>query len=69
LHWHSFGALTGRAAFVIDSYADGAGSTKGRLFGRVVLFHADDSDTTRSAAGRAAPGKRRVRARCCLIAA
>jgi uncharacterized protein DUF6920 len=39
---------------VIDRYADAAGSTEGRLLGRVTLFHAEDSDTARSAATRAA---------------
>ena len=35
-------------------YADGAGTTEGRLLGRFTLFHADDLDTTRSSAARAA---------------
>jgi hypothetical protein len=39
---------------VIDRYADGVGGTEGRLFGRVSLFHAEDVDTARSAATRAA---------------
>ncbi len=39
---------------VIDRYADGAGSTEGRLLGRVTLFHAEDVNTARSAATRAA---------------
>jgi hypothetical protein len=39
---------------VIDRYADAAGSTEGRLFGRFTLFHADDVNTARSAATRAA---------------
>ena len=39
---------------VLDRYADGAGSTEGRLLGRVTIFYADDPDTARSAAGRAA---------------
>jgi hypothetical protein len=39
---------------VVDRYADGAGVTEGRLLGRLTLFHADDLDTTRSAATRAA---------------
>jgi hypothetical protein len=39
---------------VIDRYADGAGSTDGRLFGRVRFLHAADADTARAAAGRAA---------------
>ena len=51
-------ARVGRGSFtplvVTDRFADGAGSTDGRLLGRVPLFHADDPDTGRSAAGRAA---------------
>jgi hypothetical protein len=39
---------------VVDQYADAAGSTEGRLLGRVTLFHAEDLDTARSAAARAA---------------
>jgi hypothetical protein len=39
---------------VVDRYADGAGVTEGRLLGRLRLFHADDLNTTRSAATRAA---------------
>ena len=39
---------------VIDRYADAAGSTEGRLLGRVTLFHAEDVNTARSAAARAA---------------
>jgi hypothetical protein len=39
---------------VVDRYAGGAGSTEGRLFGRVPLFRAADPDTARSAAGRTA---------------
>ena len=39
---------------VMDRYADGAGSTEGRLLGRVTVFRADDANTARSAAGRAA---------------
>jgi hypothetical protein len=39
---------------VTDRYADGAGATEGRLFGRRTLFRADDRHTTRSAAGRTA---------------
>jgi hypothetical protein len=39
---------------VVDRYADGAASTEGRLLGRATLFHAEDADTVRSAAGRAA---------------
>jgi hypothetical protein len=39
---------------VVDRYADGAGSTEGRLLGRLTVFQAEDLDTTRSAAGRAA---------------
>ena len=39
---------------VTDRYADGAGSTEGRLFGRLRFLHADDANTARAAAGRAA---------------
>jgi hypothetical protein len=39
---------------VTDQYADAAGSTEGRLLGRVTLFHAEDLNTARSAATRAA---------------
>jgi hypothetical protein len=39
---------------VTDRYDAGAGSTEGRLAGRIRLFRADDADTARSAAGRAA---------------
>jgi len=39
---------------VTDHYADAAGSTDGRLLGRVTLFHAHDGNTARSAATRAA---------------
>jgi uncharacterized protein DUF6544 len=39
---------------VTDRYADAAGSTEGRLLGRVTLFHAEDVNTARSAAMRAA---------------
>jgi hypothetical protein len=39
---------------VLDRFADGAGSTEGRLFGRRRVFGAEGEDTTRSAAGRAA---------------
>jgi hypothetical protein len=47
-------ARIGRLLVVVDGYADGAGSTEGRLFGRRRLFGSDDPDTVRSAAGRAA---------------
>ena len=39
---------------VVDSYGDGAGSTEGKLFGRLRFMHADDENTARAAAGRAA---------------
>ena len=39
---------------VTDRYADAAGSTEGRLLGRVTLFHTEDVNTARSAATRAA---------------
>ncbi len=46
------GAL--RPLRVVDRYRLGAGSTEGRLFGLLRFMHADDQNTTRSAAGRAA---------------
>ena len=58
-HGHAFtwSARAGLGPFrplrVVDRYADGAGSTEGRL-GRVRFLHAADKDTTRAAAGRAA---------------
>jgi hypothetical protein len=39
---------------VVDQFAEGVGSTEGRLLGRRRIFHAEGEDTTRSAAGRAA---------------
>jgi hypothetical protein len=39
---------------VTDRFADGTGSTQGRLLARVNLFHISDQDTARSAAGRTA---------------
>ena len=39
---------------VTDHYADGVGSTAGRLLGHVTLFDAQDAETARSAAMRAA---------------
>jgi Family of unknown function (DUF6544) len=42
------------ALAVVDRLAHGAGSMDGRLFGRLRLFRADDENTTRSSAGRAA---------------
>ena len=39
---------------VTDRYADAAGSTEGRVLGRVTVFHAHDGNTARSAATRAA---------------
>jgi hypothetical protein len=47
-----WGALT--PLRVTDRYTDAAGSTEGRLLGRVTLFHAADVNTARSAATRAA---------------
>jgi hypothetical protein len=51
-------ALVGRGRLtplrVTDRYADGAGRTEGRLFGRVTLFATADLDTARSAATRTA---------------
>jgi hypothetical protein len=43
-----------RPLHVTDCYGDGAGSTEGRLFGRLRFLHADDENTARAAAGRAA---------------
>jgi uncharacterized protein DUF6920 len=39
---------------VVDRYRDAKGEMRGRLAGRLTLFHASDGNTTRSAAGRAA---------------
>jgi hypothetical protein len=39
---------------VVDRFADGSGSTEGRLLGRRRVFGAEGEDTARSAAGRAA---------------
>ena len=39
---------------VVDAYADGAGSTRGKLFGVVPFLRLAGEHTTRSAAGRAA---------------
>jgi hypothetical protein len=39
---------------VVDRFAAGVGETEGRLFGRRRVIHAEGSDTSRSAAGRAA---------------
>jgi hypothetical protein len=39
---------------VVDSYGDGTGSTEGKLFGRLRFMHANDENTARAAAGRAA---------------
>jgi hypothetical protein len=47
--WGSFKPL-----HVVDRYSDAAGGTEGRLFGRLRFLHAQDDDTTRAAAGRAA---------------
>lgn len=43
-----------RVLHVVDQFAGGAGSMDIRLLGRVGLLHAEDEDTTRSGAGRAA---------------
>ena len=48
-------ARVGRGLLVVtDRFENGAGSTEGRLFGRIRLFRSADANTTRSAAGRAA---------------
>jgi uncharacterized protein DUF6920 len=39
---------------VVDRYGDAQGETRGRLLGRLTLFHNADPNTTRSAAGRSA---------------
>src|SRR5215210_1965854 len=39
---------------VVDRYQDGAGSTTGTVLGRLRFLHADDANTARAAAGRAA---------------
>ena len=39
---------------VTDSYDDGRGSIDGRLLGAIRMFHSDDQNIVRSAAGRAA---------------
>ena len=49
---------------VVDSYGDGAGSTDGRLFGRLRFLHANDENTARAAAGRAAAETIWVPGRC-----
>jgi hypothetical protein len=43
-----------RPLHVVDTYRPGAGSTSGKLFGRIPFLRADDEDTARAAAGRAA---------------
>lgn len=43
-----------KALHVVDRYADGSGSMNVRLFGSIPLVRADDADTVRSGAGRAA---------------
>jgi hypothetical protein len=43
-----------RPLHVVDRYVPGSGATDGRLFGRWSFLHADDDDTARAAAGRAA---------------
>lgn len=59
-HGHAFtwsaraGVGRVRPVYVTDRYADGAGSTEGRLFGRLRFMQADDANTARAAAGRAA---------------
>lgn len=48
------GPLRSPLLHVVDQFADGRGSMDVRLLGRAPLVHADDTATTRSAAGRAA---------------
>jgi hypothetical protein len=56
-HAFTWSARAGLGPFrplrVTDRYADGAGSTEGRI-GRLRFLHADDENTARAAAGRAA---------------
>jgi hypothetical protein len=52
--WARAGRGPVRPLRVVDRYADGRGSTDGRLFGVLRFLHAADGDTARSAAGRAA---------------
>jgi uncharacterized protein DUF6544 len=47
-----FGPLTALA--VVDRFGQRGGSMDGRLLGRIRIFHAEDENTRRSAAGRAA---------------
>lgn len=47
--WGPFTLLSVR-----DRYADGTGGTEGRLLDRLRVFHREDADTARSAAGRTA---------------
>ena len=48
-------ARVGRGLLVVtDRFDRGAGSMEGRLFGRIRLYRSADTNTTRSAAGRAA---------------
>jgi hypothetical protein len=46
--------IAGGLFVVTDRFDRGAGSTEGKLLGRMRLFRSDGVDTTRSAAGRAA---------------
>jgi hypothetical protein len=73
-HGHAF-TWTARAGLgrvrplrVTDRYAAGAGSTEGRL-GPVRFLHADDENTARSGAGRAAAESIWVPESCCPSAA
>lgn len=52
--WRAQVPRHGRCLTVTDSYDDGQASIDGRLFGAIRLFHSDDENIVRSAAGRAA---------------
>ncbi len=59
-HGHAFewraraGSRHVKPLHVTDTYSAGSGSTEGKLFGRLRFLHADDANTARAAAGRAA---------------
>jgi hypothetical protein len=52
--WRAQVPRHGRILTVTDSYDDGRGSIDGRLLGAMRMFHSDDQNVVRSAAGRAA---------------
>lgn len=59
-HGHEFiwraraGWRRAKPLHITDSYASGAGKMQGTMFGHVRFLHADDENTARAAAGRAA---------------